>query len=166
VETMPAGVIIRRRLLSRSASYTMPELSTATPDGFQKLALAAAPSLAPTAPDPATVVTTPLGAIARMRWFPVSTTYTVPSLSTARPVGAPKLALLPAPSLKVAVPEPASVDTDGAVHVELDTNKATCWTASPHTTMGERVWVGEEKEDAAHLTQAVALHALLPEGRS
>ena len=58
VVTTPADVILRIRLLPRSATYKLPTESNATPAGLQKLALVPVPSADPCVL-PAKVVTTP-----------------------------------------------------------------------------------------------------------
>ena len=111
VVTIPLGVILRMRLLRVSATYTAPVPSTATPEGRKKLAAVPCPSTRPENPEPARVVTFPVGVILRMRLLPVSATYTVPFPSTAAPEGERKLASVPFPSEKEALPLPASVVT-------------------------------------------------------
>ena len=65
--------------------------------------------------NPASVLTTPPGAIFRIVWLPVSATYTLPALSTATPCGWLKSAALPVPSALPLTPaNPASVLTTPA----------------------------------------------------
>ena len=56
----------------------------------------------------------PAGVMARIRLLTESVTYTVQLLETATAEGYKKLALVPRPSLKLADPEPARVDTTPA----------------------------------------------------
>ena len=53
----------------RSATIKFPSPSTASPRGKLKDALAPGPSMEPSVPEPAKVVTTPLGVIFRIRWL-------------------------------------------------------------------------------------------------
>ena len=91
----------------------MPAAPTATPEGKLKLAAAPVPSALPEVPPPASVVTTPAGEIWRILWLPESATVTVPSVPTATPNGALKLAAAPVPSALPAAfaAEPAHVAT-------------------------------------------------------
>ena len=73
VVTTPAGVTLRIVLLPVSATYTLPELSTARPPGWLKPAALPVPSVDPNVP-PASVVTTPAGVILRMLWLSESAT--------------------------------------------------------------------------------------------
>ena len=75
------------------------------------MAFVPTPSPYAATPLPASVVTTPPDVILRTRWLLHSDTYTLPAASTATPVGVLNAAALPAPSLKVALPPPASVVT-------------------------------------------------------
>jgi hypothetical protein len=75
-----------------------------------------------------------------------------------------KVALVAGPLLKPADPEPARVETAGPLHAELVTSSAASCAPPPQATTGERV-TEEENEEAAHLTHAEVLHALLPDGR-
>src|SRR6185437_2738680 len=70
VVTKPAGVILRIALLNSSPTYTLPAGSTATPSGLSNDAALPVPSALPSAPDPASVVTTPAGVILRISLLP------------------------------------------------------------------------------------------------
>ena len=72
---------------------------TATPVGLCSLAsVAGPPSPAnPATPLPATVVIVPSGSMRRMRWFPASAMNTLPSWSSATPVGYCRLAAVAGP---------------------------------------------------------------------
>ena len=72
------------------------------------------PSAAPTAPLPASVLTTPPGVTRRTQLLPESPTIALPLASTAMPWGSLKEALAPAPLANAAAPLPASVDTTPA----------------------------------------------------
>ena len=73
------------RLLEKSATTTLPLLSTATPVGDRNEAPAPTPSANAYDPFPASVVTTPPGVTLRMRLLLWSATMTLPLLSTATP---------------------------------------------------------------------------------
>ena len=94
----------------------LPALSVATPAGREKVAEAPVPSAPPdTAAVPASVVTTAAVVILRIVLFDESATYTLPTLSTATPYGASKLAAAPVPSALPTTPSvPASVVTTPA----------------------------------------------------
>ena len=112
MQAAPDGVRTRMRSLKRSATYTAPATSTATPKGLSISALAARPlsPLKPGVPFPATVVITPLETL-RMRLFSVSPMYRLPAESTATPVRSLNWALVAGPPspLKPCVPFPATV---------------------------------------------------------
>jgi hypothetical protein len=67
----------------------MPAEFTATLTGVKKRAFVPTALLSPlyAKPRPASVVTTPPGETARITWFAVSATYTVPSVLKATPCG-------------------------------------------------------------------------------
>jgi hypothetical protein len=98
--------------LEVSATYTLvDEESTATAEGLENVADVPAASVDPKAPLPASVITEPPGMLTvRMRWLPVSATYTN-SASMAQPEGELKRAFVPMPSAHVADAVPASVVT-------------------------------------------------------
>eukprot|EP00959_Pyramimonas_sp_CCMP1952_P246162 5145254-Pyramimonas_sp.AAC.1 len=73
--------------LSLSATITLPPPSTATPLGVANCAAVPSPSRKPRPPVPANVDTMPCVEILRMRRLPKSPTMTLPSPSTATPVG-------------------------------------------------------------------------------
>ena len=102
--TNPPGVILRIILLSVSATYKLPEASTAIADGAKKLAAIPCPSLLPDAPDPARVVTKPPLVILRITSLPKSVIYKFPEPSIAIPVGKSKQADIPCPFVFIAVP--------------------------------------------------------------
>jgi hypothetical protein len=87
----------------------LPALSTATPEGLLKVAADPIPSADPFDPEPANVVTTPLGVTFLILLF--AETYTLPILSTATALGLLKLAAKPVPSADPTDPEPANVVT-------------------------------------------------------
>ena len=86
-------VMSRTFELSWSVTTTPPPGSTATPAGPRKLATGPGPSSAPSAAEPATVDTLPLGVTYRSD--EASTTYTPPSTSTAIPEALLKAAAKP-----------------------------------------------------------------------
>lgn len=59
-------LILRILWLAVSATYTLPGPSTATPNGWSKLAAVPVASVDPFEPDSASVVTTPFGVIVRI----------------------------------------------------------------------------------------------------
>jgi hypothetical protein len=73
------------RLLSLSATMTLPLLSTATPEGELNVAPAPVPSANVFDPLPASVVTRPPRVTLRMRLLRSSATMTLPLLSTVTP---------------------------------------------------------------------------------
>ena len=84
-----------------SPTYTLPELSTATPLGEKKSAIVPTPSkYPPIALPPASVMTVLFGKMARMQWLPESATYTFPEESTATPAGNLNFAEVPTPFMK------------------------------------------------------------------
>ena len=111
VDTTPAGEMIRRRLLPRSATSTLPPSVTATPYGELKAAAVPSPSAKLGAPVPAIVVTTPAGVTRRMRCPVASATATSPLANAATPAGFENCAAAPVPSAPPSAPPPASVVT-------------------------------------------------------
>ena len=109
VVTIPVGVILRILLLYWSTTNTLPEASTATPEGPLKLAAIPVASVEPCKPLPAKVETTPAVVILRILLLPKSATYTLPKASTAIPNGLLKLAAVPAPFVEPCTPLPAKV---------------------------------------------------------
>ncbi len=79
---VPAKVTLRIRLFVKSAIYTLPETSTATPTGFCNPAAVAgplSPEKLPVSPLPAMVVIIPVDTVTlRTRLLPVSAMYTLP----------------------------------------------------------------------------------------
>src|SRR6185312_14163246 len=73
VTTSPVE-ILRIRLFAKSATYRFPEASSATPHGLLNEAEVPVPLAEPMLPEPATVVTTPVEVIFRIRLFPLSVT--------------------------------------------------------------------------------------------
>jgi hypothetical protein len=98
-------------LLKESAMNKLPEVSNSRPIGNSNRADDLLPLTKPTSPVPAKVVTTPDGVIKRITLFLLSETYTLFAESTATPCGSLKNAFMPVPSMKSAVPSPASVYT-------------------------------------------------------
>ena len=85
----------------------------ASPRGSDSRARVAAPSIQPATPEPTTVLTWFAGVIFRMRWFPLSATYTSPvAARTATPDGERKALRSWSPSLNPGVPSPATVVTE------------------------------------------------------
>ena len=75
VVTTPAEVILRTVWLPLSATWKVPEASKAMAFGVLKRALPPVASVLPEVPaSPAKVVTSPLVAIFRMAWLPLSAT--------------------------------------------------------------------------------------------
>ena len=111
VDTAPPGVTLRMRLLSRSATMTLPLKSKATLKGLLKDAAVPVPSAYPYEPLPASVLTTPPGVTTRMRWLYMSATMMLPLGSRATPEGLLKDAPVPLPSANELHPLPASVLT-------------------------------------------------------
>jgi hypothetical protein len=107
VVTTPPGVTLRIRLLSLSATITLPLASMATPVGYEKEASVPAPS-AKKPYIPASVVTTLPGVTLRMRKLYWSATNTFPPASTATPEGSRNEAPTPEPSANALSPLPAS----------------------------------------------------------
>ena len=96
VDTVPLGRMSLMRWLPVSLTYTFPLASTTTPLGEENEAVLPMPlEKGALQPVPARVVTAPRGEILRMRWLPVSATYTTPAESTVRPEGFRNLAALP-----------------------------------------------------------------------
>src|SRR5438093_4371580 len=119
VLTSAAGVIFRIALFPVSHINRLLLLSIESPIGRKKRALEPAPSASPLAyAFPANVVTTPPWVTFRMMKLSLSTTNTLPWLSTAIPDGLSNNAALPTPSV---APEtcarPASVVTTQFVPV-------------------------------------------------
>ena len=110
VETTPAGVMTRRRLLS--VRTQRPDENTAIPFGKTKLADVPAPSAEAVRPLPANVETPPAQLTRRMQLLLVSATR-MPSRieEKATPCGLEKLAAAPRPSTWPAAPLPARVVT-------------------------------------------------------
>ena len=89
-------------LLPVSATYTLPALSTATPQDSRTARRCPCRPRCRLPATPASVVTTPAGVTFRIVLLQVSATYTLPALSTATPSGWQNRAALPVPS---ALPE-------------------------------------------------------------
>src|SRR4051794_17490352 len=106
--TTPAGVILRISLLPVSATNTLPDESTAMPDGALNCADVPVALVLPAVPDPANVVTTPAAVTLRMRLFSASATYMLPELSKSKPLGPLNFALVPVASTQPLV-DPANV---------------------------------------------------------
>src|SRR5262245_26812924 len=105
VVVSPVAVTRRIVWLPVSATYRVPEPSTAIPDGFQKRAANPEPSALPLLPaNPASVVTLPFGAIRRIVWLPESATYSTPATSIATARGRLNRAADPVPSTAPANP--------------------------------------------------------------
>ena len=101
------------RLFPASATNKRPSALHAKPRGSESRARVAAPSTHPAIPEPTTVVTTFDGVTLRMRWFPLSATYTSPvAARTTTPDGARKALRSWSPSRKPGVPSPATVVTE------------------------------------------------------
>src|SRR6185437_732634 len=97
VLTVPAGVILRIRLLLESPMYKLPLASMVIPAGPLNEAAVPTPLAEPAVPVPAMVVTTPSGVILRIRLLPLSATYTFPMPSTVSACGWLKDAAAPVP---------------------------------------------------------------------
>jgi hypothetical protein len=112
-----------RKLAVSATTIELPEARTATLRGWKKLAEVPEPSERPLVqvPDtqwPASVETAPPIPTSRMQWFALSATTMKPfDASTATPCGWLKLAAMPTPSAKFALPLPATVETipDGVI---------------------------------------------------
>ena len=90
-------------------------LSIAIPLGALNFAEVPVPSVFPATPDPAIVVTFPVGVIFLMIWLPVSATYKLLLESIAIPVGLLNLAQVPKPSVfPVQLKQPANTETNPA----------------------------------------------------
>ena len=111
VLTTPAGVIIRIKLLPKSATKTLPEGSVVIPIGLLNDAAVPVPLALPAAPLPAKVLTIPAGVILRIKLLYKSATYTFPTASLATPIGVLKEAAVPVPLVVPAAPLPANVVT-------------------------------------------------------
>src|SRR3954447_25144065 len=98
------------RLLFASATKTLPDESTAMPEGPLNSADVPVALIMPAKPSPANVVTTPAGVILRMRLFAPSARYMLPELSKSKPLGPLNLALVPVASTQPLV-DPANVET-------------------------------------------------------
>jgi hypothetical protein len=107
---VPVGEIRRTLLFPESATYTAPEPATATPRGCANWAEVVGPSTAPMSPLPASVVTWPLGATVRMRWFAESATIAKSLPFTAMADGEENEAAAPKPFAAPGAPLPASVE--------------------------------------------------------
>src|SRR5439155_322489 len=115
VVTTPAGVTFRIVLLPLSATKTLPELSTATPEGRLNRAALPVPSSLPSSYHPASFVTTPADVTSRIFLLSLSATKTFPALSTPTPQGRSNRAALPVPPpLPRFTASPASVVTTPA----------------------------------------------------
>ena len=94
----------RIMLLPKSATNTVPDASTATPEGQAKSAAEPTPliepGVVPVVEPPASVVTVPLGEMARILLLTKSATSTVPDASTAMPRGRLKSAAEPTPLIE------------------------------------------------------------------
>jgi hypothetical protein len=95
----------RTAWLPQSVTNTLPAASSASAEGPENMALAAAPSAKPATPVPARALTAPPGDTSRSLLFSVSATKAQPDAFTARPAGALKTA---APPASVATPPPPS----------------------------------------------------------
>ena len=119
VMTLRLGKMRRILWLLRSATKTLPEVSTATPKGLLKSAAVPTPLVEPdVVPDelpPANVMAVRLGRMRRIMLLLESATNTLPELSTATPLGWLKSAAVPTPGVEPdALPDalpPASVRT-------------------------------------------------------
>ena len=111
LETSPAGLIFRTRRLSPSTTYTLLTLN-ATPFGVFSAAAVPSPSAKEALPEPAKVVTRPIGEIILTRFPLKSLTYTFKDDGlTEIPNGPLKRAVAASPSPHPATPLPASVLT-------------------------------------------------------
>ena len=119
VMTLRLGKMRRILWLLRSATKTLPEVSTATPKGLLKSAAVPTPLVEPdVVPDelpPANVMAVRLGRMRRIMLLLESATNTLPELCTAIPLGWLKSAAVPTPGVEPdVVPDalpPASVRT-------------------------------------------------------
>ena len=170
--TPPGYVTIRMRLLVESATTIAPSDGiTATPAGHPKLADVPVPSAKAWVPLPARVLTTPLGETTRMRLLSRSETTKAPLEGmTATPRGYLKLAAVPVPSAKAALPLPANVlaappvpQLADAAAVPATASPIACGDATPCASpAAPHSSTAAYEAGAAHLTHALALKATLP----
>ena len=112
VPTKPEGRILRSRLFVQSQTNTLAKESTVTPRRRLKAAAAPTPSAKAGLPEPAKVVTAPVGVMRRTRLLKSSPTYRLSEAgSTDTPTGKLNAATVPCPSAHPAAPLPASVLT-------------------------------------------------------
>ena len=114
VDTAPGSEMRRMRLFCVSPTIrNAPPGPTAAPMGLVNWALVPLPSKNPTE-EPASVLTSPAGVMARTQWLEFSVTYRMLPPSRATPVGLLNAALVPRPFVSAGVPEPANVLTKPA----------------------------------------------------
>ena len=100
------------RLLLQSALNKLESAPKASPCGLKNDAAVVTPSLKAPTPDPAKVVTSPIGDTFRIRWAPDSAAYTFrDARSTATPLGPFTCTAYPMPSASPGDPPPTKLDT-------------------------------------------------------
>ena len=103
--TVPLGNTTRMTWLDVSHTYTVPEASTAMPDGPLNCAVLPTPSVDPAADLPANVVVLPMVSTLRIMLLAASATNATPPGPSAMPYGLLNEAAVPTP-LEDPIPEP------------------------------------------------------------